>query len=113
MVYIRYKVRLTIIFNGIAVWNDFMACYWMCGGKPGRHIQIRESAGNVARLLREHLPLAYLLIRRLDGTHQSLETIAIGQAEGVPPPAMGKTMLQARGCGESWPGDAKEVCCMD
>src|SRR5207249_4639205 len=49
--------------------------------EAGRHIEIRESASNIARLLAEHLPLAHLLVRRLDATHHALETIAVGQVE--------------------------------
>jgi formate hydrogenlyase transcriptional activator len=61
--------------------------------EAGRHIEIRESAGSIACLLKEHLPLAYLLVRRIDSGHQSLETIALGQAKEGPLPAMGKTLL--------------------
>jgi hydrogenase-4 transcriptional activator len=61
--------------------------------EAGRHIEIRESAETIARLLVEHLPLAYLLVRRLDSTHQTLETIAVGLAEDVSLPMPGKTPL--------------------
>jgi hydrogenase-4 transcriptional activator len=61
--------------------------------EAGRHIEIRESAGNFARLLVEHLPLAYLLVRRLDSTHQTIETIAVGQAENASLASPSKTLL--------------------
>jgi hydrogenase-4 transcriptional activator len=44
-----------------------------------RHIEIPESCGTIARLLGQHLPLEYLLVRRLDVAHSSLDTVAIGQ----------------------------------
>jgi hydrogenase-4 transcriptional activator len=63
--------------------------------EAARHIEIRESAGNIAALLAEHLPLAYLLVRRLDAGHQSLETIAAGHGPESVPPTMARTMLSA------------------
>jgi hydrogenase-4 transcriptional activator len=59
----------------------------------GRHIEIRESATNIVKLLAAHLPLNYLLVRRLDAAHGVLETIAVGQANGGALPAMAKTLL--------------------
>src|SRR5256885_1580964 len=61
--------------------------------EAGRHIEIRESASNIARLLAEHLPLAQLLVRRLDATHHAVETIAVGQVEQTALPSLGKTLL--------------------
>src|SRR5262245_10008493 len=51
--------------------------------EAGRHSDIREAAMAIARLLARHLPLAYLLVRRLDVVHQTLETIAVGGASEV------------------------------
>jgi transcriptional regulator with GAF, ATPase, and Fis domain len=61
--------------------------------EAGRHIEIRESARNIARLLSEHLPLAELLVRRLDANHLTLETIAGGSADGAAAPAAAKSLL--------------------
>ncbi|HMC10172.1 MAG TPA: sigma-54 dependent transcriptional regulator, partial [Pirellulaceae bacterium] len=61
--------------------------------EAGRHIEIRESAANIAKLLVEHLPLAYLLVRRMDGMHSALETITVGQVDSSPLPPMAKTLL--------------------
>jgi transcriptional regulator with GAF, ATPase, and Fis domain len=44
-----------------------------------RHIEIPESCGTIARLLAQHLPLEFLLVRRFDAAHASLDTVAIGQ----------------------------------
>jgi hydrogenase-4 transcriptional activator len=44
-----------------------------------RHIEIHESAGNIAAMLAEHLPLAAILVRRLDAQSQWLDTVAIGK----------------------------------
>src|SRR4029079_3104349 len=66
----------------LAVWSE-----------AGRHIEIRESAANIARLLAEHLPLAQLLVRRFDATHNAVETIAVGQVDHSAQPSMGKTIL--------------------
>ena len=63
--------------------------------EAGRHIEIRESAQNFAQLLGEHLPLAFLVVRRLDAGHHSLETIAIGSAQGGLIPPLSKTILPA------------------
>ena len=58
-----------------------------------RHIEIRESAGTIAEMLANHLPLACLLVRRLDGQHQTLETVAVGQPVAGPLDATVRTPL--------------------
>src|SRR5688572_20902063 len=53
--------------------------------EAARHIEISESANNVAALLAKHLPLACLLIRRFDMQHAVVETIALGSpADALP-----------------------------
>ena len=47
-----------------------------------RHIEIHESAATLAPLLAQHLPLACLLVRRLDAQHHGLETVAAGLPAG-------------------------------
>ena len=47
-----------------------------------RHIEIHESASTIAAMLERHLPLAALLIRRLDPVHHALDTVAIGVPRG-------------------------------
>src|SRR5262245_59132239 len=61
--------------------------------EAGRHIEIRQFVRNMSRLLAEHMPLSYLLVRRLDAAHHALETIAVDQADEEPRSALGKTML--------------------
>jgi hydrogenase-4 transcriptional activator len=61
--------------------------------EAGRHIEIRESASTIAKLLAEHLPLAQLLVRRFDATQQTIETIAVGQVDGAAPLPMAKTVV--------------------
>src|ERR1041384_3916645 len=61
--------------------------------EAGRHIEIRESATTITQLLAEHLPLAQLLVRRFDATHNAVETIAVGQIDLAATPSMGKTLL--------------------
>jgi len=58
-----------------------------------RHIEIRESAATIAEMLANHLPLACLLVRRLDGQHQTLETVAVGQPVAGPLDATVRTAL--------------------
>ena len=43
-----------------------------------RHIEIHESAGTIAVMLAKHLPIEMLLVRRFDGQHQVVETVADG-----------------------------------
>ena len=40
--------------------------------EAGRHLEMRESAANIASLLAEHLPLSCLFVRRLDLAHSAL-----------------------------------------
>jgi transcriptional regulator with GAF, ATPase, and Fis domain len=58
-----------------------------------RHIEIAESTATIAPMLAHHLPLAYLLVRRLDGGHQALETVAVGMPERGPLQATTRTPL--------------------
>ncbi|MBN2579772.1 MAG: sigma 54-interacting transcriptional regulator [Pirellulales bacterium] len=53
----------------LSVWQE--AC---------RHIEISESTGTISAILARHLPLRYLLVRRIDGPHGCLETVAVGPA---------------------------------
>src|SRR5262245_28716136 len=46
--------------------------------EAARHIEISESASNLAALLADHLPLDFLLVRRIEPAHRTLETIAVG-----------------------------------
>ncbi len=59
----------------------------------GRHIEIHESASNIARLLAEHLPLTQLVVRRFDVAQHVVETIAVGQLDHANPSPMAKTIL--------------------
>lgn len=53
-----------------------------------RHIEIHDSGGRIARLLAKHLPLAYLLVRRFDEQHQTINTVAVGQPRGTASPTL-------------------------
>src|SRR2546423_14200330 len=101
-----HLVAMAVIYDGYCrefnrvsrhIWRShverFSAVLLDVWREAGRHIEIRESASNIARLLAEHLPLAHLLVRRLDATHHALETIAVGQVENGPSPPLGKTLL--------------------
>ena len=46
-----------------------------------RHIRIGESTGAIAGLLAERMPMAELLVRRIDVTKNCLETVAAGSSE--------------------------------
>lgn len=50
----------------VAVWRE--AC---------RHIEISESAGAIAEVLRPHLPFDFLILRRLNPAETTLETVAV------------------------------------
>lgn len=52
----------------LAVWRE------VC-----RHLDIRESASNLTRLLASELPIANILVRRFEPTERNLETVAIGR----------------------------------
>jgi formate hydrogenlyase transcriptional activator len=73
--------------------NPFQSVLLDVWREAGRHIEIRESAQNIAHQLGEHLPVAFLVVRRLDAIHHALETIAIGSAAEGPVPPLSKTML--------------------
>jgi hydrogenase-4 transcriptional activator len=60
-----------------------------------RHIEIRESTATIASMLAKGLPLAGLIVRRLDDQHQTLETIAVGQPLGESPQTTLRTPLTA------------------
>jgi hydrogenase-4 transcriptional activator len=51
-----------------------------------RHIEITESLPLIAELLKQHLPMEQLFIRRYDATNQLLETIAFGLNESSKSP---------------------------
>jgi len=50
-----------------------------------RHIEIGESTATIARMLLPHMPLAYVLVRRIDHVKGSLETVAAGPSDPGPP----------------------------
>ena len=60
-------------------YRDILFSVWreMC-----RHIDIADSTRTVAPVLAERLPLAALVIRRIDRQHSSLETVAAAGAGG-------------------------------
>jgi transcriptional regulator with GAF, ATPase, and Fis domain len=59
-------------FSGIllGVWRE--AC---------RHIEMGESAAILAPMLARHVPLAAVVVRRIDAAHAWLETVAVGSAQ--------------------------------
>ena len=61
----------------LSVWRE--AC---------RHIEIAESAANIADLLVPNLPIEQLIVQRVDGERSLIETVAVGpagQGEGLVP----------------------------
>jgi len=56
-----------------------------------RHIEIDESTATIARLLAPHMPIAQVVVRRLNLQHSCLETVAIGSVGGTRPPAPTRT----------------------
>src|SRR5690349_9028486 len=60
----------------------------------GRHLELRESAPTIAAMLARHLPLAGLLVRRLDHQNQALETVA-ATGSAAESQALGRTPLSA------------------
>jgi len=61
--------------------------------EAGRHIEIRQSAQNIAQMLASHLPLEFLVVRRLDASRSSLETIAVGHIGERHVPSLAKTIV--------------------
>lgn len=49
-----------------------------------RHIEISESTATIAGLLRDDLPLDFLLVRQFDGISRTVKTLAIVQSEASP-----------------------------
>ena len=75
-------------------YRDILFSVWreMC-----RHIDIADSTRTVAPVLAERLPLAALVIRRIDRQHSSLETVAAAGAGRELAPQIGRTSVsQAR-----------------
>jgi transcriptional regulator with GAF, ATPase, and Fis domain len=64
----------------LAVWRE--AC---------RHIEIRQSAETIAPLLLRDMPLAQLLVRRVDRQRSCLETVAVGLPSSDHPHLEGRT----------------------
>ncbi len=58
-----------------------------------RHIEIAESTAAIAPMLAHHLPLAAVLVRRLDGEQSALDTVAMGQTEAGAMHAAARTAL--------------------
>jgi hydrogenase-4 transcriptional activator len=56
-----------------------------------RHIEISQSAGNIAAMLRRHMPLARVFVRRVDETRGCVETVAIDAAGEEPSRADART----------------------
>jgi len=56
----------TVLLN---VWQE--AC---------RHIEISESTATISAILRRHMPINQILVRRIDRQHSCLETVAVGVA---------------------------------
>ncbi|HMP06385.1 MAG TPA: sigma 54-interacting transcriptional regulator, partial [Lacipirellulaceae bacterium] len=59
----------------LSVWRE--AC---------RHIEIHESAAGIARLLADAMPLARLIVERIEPEHHLLATVAVAPPRAEPPP---------------------------
>ncbi len=58
------------------------------------HIEIHESTSRVAPLLRKHLPVDTVVVRRVDLERSCLETVAIGATDSVHRSSQGRTELE-------------------
>lgn len=78
MDHIRDISRIPSNGNGLHMerFRDVLLDVWR---EACRHIEIHESTGNIARLLAKELPLAALLVRRLDPPHLAIDTVAMGE----------------------------------
>jgi transcriptional regulator with GAF, ATPase, and Fis domain len=56
--------------------------------QTARHSDIAETADEIARLVREHLPAAFLAVRRIDLDRRLLETVAAAACTASPPPSL-------------------------
>lgn len=74
--------------------NSLMLDVWK---EVCRHIEIPQSAATIAEMLRTELPLAWLLVRRFDTAHSTLETVGWGgNIAGVAPPVAKSIYTPAR-----------------
>ena len=62
----------------------------------GRHVEIGETAARLAPLLARRLPVDLLLVRRLDPTHSSVDTTAMGIVRRDPGPLPTRSEVPAR-----------------
>jgi hydrogenase-4 transcriptional activator len=60
--------------------EDFQAVLLNVWREACRHIEITQSTATIAAMLAEWMPLAQVLVRRLDVERSSLETVAVGFA---------------------------------
>ncbi len=98
--------------------DDFMPILLDVWREACRHIEIGESVARIAPVLRQRLPLDWLLVRRIDVERSCVETVAVGAAGGGQPPAAGRSDCSAveleqliRWCrqGEVVHGPAEEI----
>lgn len=88
--------------------NPFSSLLLDVWREVGRHLELRESAPTIAAMLAQHLPLGGLLVRRLDGQHQAVETVAAtghaaqqqSASRTVLSPAKFKRLLHWAGAGD-------------
>ena len=60
-----------------------------------QHIEIHESTSRIAPLLRKHLPVDLVLVRRIDLERSCVDTVGIGASNSSPHPKGTRTTLSA------------------
>jgi len=60
-----------------------------------RHIEIGESTETISQALEHHVPIAQVLVRRIDREHRCLETVALGLAHSDVPQPQARTECSA------------------
>lgn len=73
-------------------YHDILLEVWR---EVGRHLEIRESAQNIAAMIARRAPLSVLLLRRWNIREQLLETVAVGALGGRPTGASPNTEFTA------------------
>ncbi len=66
----------------------------------GRDLELQESAVELLRVLAESVPVEILIVRRVEGEHQRIETVALASLDPTLPPLAARTDLPPGRLGE-------------
>lgn len=80
MALFRCISRATIIYNGHIGMTDFRDTLLEIWREVALHREIVSAADAITTMLAGHLPLDWLLVRKLDAAHQTLDSVASRQA---------------------------------